>query len=85
MQPEGAKQDNYEMLLGRVGPKYIPEGGGWWKNQQTELVAISADHEMGLTHEIVTVTQNDMSPELIAHARRGPCAAPTPDELSHIS
>ena len=43
-------------------------------------MAISDDHEMGLMTEMVTITQNDMSPELIAHARRGPCAAPAPDE-----
>ena len=74
--PKAAKQDNYEMLFGRVDPSHIPESGGWWKRQQTELMAISDDHEMGLMTEMVTITQNDMSPELIAHALRGPCAAP---------
>ena len=56
VQTEGAKQDNYEMLFGRVDPKDIPESGGWWKNQQTELMAISDDHEMGLMTEMVTIT-----------------------------
>ena len=43
-------------------------------------MAISADHDMGLMTSMVTVTQNDLSPELIAHASRGPCAAPKDDE-----
>ena len=77
---DGVKQDNYDMLLGRVDPRDIPESGGWWKQQQTELMAISDDHEMGLMTSIVTVTHNDLSPELIAHASRGPCAVPKDDE-----
>ena len=77
---DGVKQDNYDMLFGRVDPRHIPESGGWWKQQQTELMAISDDHEMGLVTSMVTVTQNDLSPELIAHANRGPCAVPTEDE-----
>ena len=34
VQPEGAKQDNYDMLFGRVDPKDIPESGGWWKTSK---------------------------------------------------
>ena len=30
---------------------------------------------------MVTITQNDHSPELLANARRGPCAAPTDNEM----
>ena len=29
---------------------------------------------------MITVTQKDLAPELVAHARRGPCAVPTPEE-----
>ena len=29
---------------------------------------------------MTTMTQNDPAPELIAHARRGPCAVPTAEE-----
>ena len=43
-------------------------------------MAIYDGHEMGLMTEMVTITQNDMSSELIAHAQRGPCATPTTDE-----
>ena len=38
------------------------------------------DHELGQMTHMVTVTQNDLAPELIAHARRGPCAVPTQEE-----
>ena len=55
VQTEGAKQDNYEMLYGRVDPRHTPESGGWWKSQQTELMAISDDHEIGLVTEMVTL------------------------------
>ena len=44
-------------------------------------MAISDDHELGLMTGMVTSTQNDYSPELLAHARRGPCAAPTECEM----
>ncbi len=43
-------------------------------------MAISADHELGLPTGMVTHTQNDNSPELLAHARRGPCAKPLEEE-----
>ena len=82
--PGGVKQDNYDMLFGRVDPRHIPESGGWWTQQQTELMAISDDHEMGLMTSMVTVTQNDLSPELIARASRGPCAAPKTTRRSPI-
>ena len=78
--PPPPEQDKYELLFGRVEPRHIPESGSWWKGQQTELMAISADHELGLPTGMVTMTQNDSSPELLAHARRGPCAAPTEAE-----
>ena len=32
--PDGVKQDNYDMLFGRVDPRHIPESGGWWKQQK---------------------------------------------------
>ena len=44
-------------------------------------MVISADHVLGLPTSMVTMTQNDSSPELLAHARRGPCAQPRGDEL----
>ena len=44
-----------------------PESGSWWKARQTELMSISDDHEYGLMTSMVTSTQNDSSPELLAH------------------
>ena len=75
-----AKQEPYEMLFGRAEPRHIPESNAWWRSRQTELMAISDDHELGLMTGMVTITQNDLSPELIAHALRGPCAAPREEE-----
>ena len=74
------ERDAYAMLFGRVDPRHIPEAGSWWKGKQTELVSVSDDHEHGQMTSMVTVTQNDLAPELIAHARRGPCAVPTQEE-----
>ena len=54
---QSAKQDNYEILFGRVDPRRIPESGGWRKQQQTELMAISGDREMGLMTEMVASTR----------------------------
>ena len=68
------------MLFGRVDPRHIPESGSWWKGRQTELVSASDDHEHRQITSMVTVTHNDPAPELIAHARRGPCAVPTAEE-----
>ena len=75
------RKDNYAELFGRVDPRHIPESSSWWKGRQTELMSISDEHEYGLMTSMVTTTQNDNSPELLAHARRGPCAVPTEDEM----
>ena len=56
---DDGKEDNYAMLFGRVDPKHIPESGAWWETRQTDLMAISDDHEMGLMTGMVTITQND--------------------------
>ena len=79
-------RDPHAELFGRVDPRHIPESASWFHGQQKDLMALSADHELGLPTAMVTLTQNDSSPELLAHARRGPCAVPT-EELRcvHIS
>ena len=41
---------------------------------------MSDDHELGQIMSMVTVTQNNFAPKLIAHARRCPCALPTQQE-----
>ena len=78
--PSGARDPHAE-LFGRVNPRHIPESASWFHGQQKDLMALSADHELGLPTAMVTLTQNDSSPELLAHARRGPCAVPTEEEL----
>ena len=75
------RKDNIAELFGRTDTRHIPESSAWWKQRQVELMSISDDHEYGLMTSMVTTTQNDNSPELLAHARRGPCAVPTDDEM----
>ena len=53
----------------------------WQQPCGKNLMAISAGHELGLPTPMVTMTQNDNSPELLAHARRPPCAQPSGEEL----
>ena len=78
---EGAcPRDLYAMLFCRVDPKRIPESGSWWKARQTELMTVRDDHELEPMTSVVTITLNDLAPELIAHARRGPCAVPSQEE-----
>ena len=74
-------RDRYAELFGRTEPRHIPEISAWWKSKQSELMAISDDHELGLMTGMVTITQNDRDPQLQAHARRGPCAKPTENEM----
>ena len=73
--------DQYAKLFGRVEPRNIPESSAWWHARQAELLSITEDHELGIMTGMITMTQNDLCPELLAHARRGPCAAPTAAEM----
>jgi hypothetical protein len=76
-----AKEDVYEKLFGRVEPRDIPESSAWWRQRAAELLAVSEPHERGMFTGMVTITQNDASPELLANARRGPCAPPNESEM----
>merc|ERR1711940_305255 len=69
----GLSRDQYAELFGRIDPRHIPESASWFHGQQKNLMAISTDHELGLPTSMVTLTQNDNSPELLAYAPRGPC------------
>ena len=69
-----------QYLFGHAEPSHVPESRSWWEKQRRDLYAISEDHENGLMTGMVTLTQNDRSPELLAHVRRGPCAKPTAEE-----
>ena len=67
-------------LFGHAEPSHIPESRGWWDRERKNLYAITEDHEKGMMTGMVTLTQNDRAPELLAHCRRGPCAQPTERE-----
>ena len=73
--------DQYARLFGRVEPRNIPESSAWWHSRQAELISITEDHELGIMTGMITMTQNDSCPELLAHARRGPCAVPEAAEM----
>jgi hypothetical protein len=59
----------------------VPESRGWWDKQRKNLYAITEEHENGMMTGMLTLTQNDRTPELLAHLRRGPCAPPTDHEM----
>ena len=40
--------DRHAELFGRVDPRHIPESASWFQGQQKNLMALSADHELGL-------------------------------------
>ncbi len=69
-----------QSLFGFAEPSHVPESRGWWDRERKNLYAITEDHEKGMMTGMVTLTQNDRAPELLAHCRRGPCAQPTERE-----
>ena len=73
--------DPQGIIFGRTEPANIPESGAWWRRRQADLRAMSEPFERGTFAGMMTITQNDAAPELLAHARRGPCALPTADEM----
>ena len=74
------RPERHAELFGRIDPRHIPESASWFHGQQKHRMASSADHELGLPTPMVTMTQHDNSPELLAHARRGPCAQPSAED-----
>ena len=80
----GALEDHRSdenLIFGHTDPASIPESGARWRQRQNKLLAISEPHEHCVFAGMMTITQNDSSPELLAHARRGPCATPTAEEM----
>ena len=67
-------------IFGNTVPARIPESSAWWDRERKNLYAITEDHEKGMMTGMVTLTQNDRAPELLAHLRRGPGAQPTEAE-----
>ena len=74
-------QDPYARHFGTVQPADIPETGQWWKRQSRDLMAMSDDAELGMMQAMVTITQNDSCPEMLAAVRRGPFAKPSDEEF----
>ena len=72
--------DKMKVLFGTAQPADIPESSAWWQRQQRDLLAMSADEELGLMSAMVTITANDSCSEMLAAVRRGPFAVPTADE-----
>ena len=66
--------------FGTTVPTSIPESTSWWAHQQKDLFALSEASELGMMEAMVTITHNDFAPEMLASARRGPFAEPTPSE-----
>eukprot|EP00973_Karenia_brevis_P068597 9540095-Karenia_brevis.AAC.1 len=69
--------DKITQLFGQKQPADLPESSVWWKKQQKDLAAIADITEHGIPQAMITVTQSDSSPELLAAVRRGPGAKPT--------
>ena len=73
--------DPYKRLFGTAQPSDIPESSEWWKRQQRDLFALSADDELGLMQTMVTITHNNSAAEMLSSIRRGPFAKPTDEEF----
>ena len=74
------ERDAITKWFGETQPSDLPETSTWWKRQQKDLAAIADITEHGVPQAMITVTQNDSSPELLAAVRRGPGAQPTETE-----
>ena len=72
--------DHIRRLYGTAVPKNIPESSAWWKEQAKDLFALTEEHELGMMSSMVTITHNDLVPEMLANIRRGPFSPPTETE-----
>ena len=61
--------DRFAQMYGTIVPANIPESTAWWKRQTLELAAITDDAEAGLMQIMVTITQNNRNPEMLAAVR----------------
>ena len=72
--------DHIRRLYGTAIPKNTPESSAWWKEQAKDLFALTEEHELGMMSSMVTITHNDLVPEMLANIRRGPFSPPTETE-----
>ena len=49
----------------------MPESRLWWDRERKNLYASTEDHAKGMMTGMVTLTQNDRAPELLAHVQSG--------------
>ena len=68
------------LALTHTHQKTNATSSAWWKEQAKDLFALTEEHELGMMSSMVTITHNDHVPEMLANIRRGPFAAPTPEE-----
>lgn len=78
--PAVNEPDAMKRHFGTTVPTSIPESTSWWAHQQKDLFALTEASELGMMEAMVTITHNDFAPEMLASARRGPFAEPTPSE-----
>ena len=74
--------DPYKKYFGTAVPTNIPESSSWWQHQHKDLVALTEESELGMMQAMVTITFNDLVPDMLANARRGPFAEP--DEVEKV-
>ena len=77
---QGDAVDPIARKYGTAIPKNIPESSAWWKEQSKDLFALTEEHELGMMSSMVTITHNDLVPEMLGNIRRGPFAVPTDEE-----
>ena len=78
--PAVNEPDAMKRHFGTTVPTSIPESTSWWAHQQKDLFALTEASGLGMMEAMVTITHNDFAPEMLASARRGPFAEPTPSE-----
>ena len=70
----------FACLSQEIHTTQIVTSSAWWKEQQKDLFALTEEHELGMMSSMVTITHNDLVPEMLANIRRGPFAVPTETE-----
>ncbi len=71
---------------GTAIPKNIPE---YREGKISSSLHSYREHELGMMLAMVTITHNDLVPEMLANIRRGPFVVPTDEEkvedfLTHV-
>ena len=62
--------------FGTAPPADRPESKEWWQRQQRDVCTMTDESELGLMHQMVTISHNDNGPEMLAAMRGGMFATP---------